>query len=609
MTNQQACWTDADAASKVDCLCLGTGRFLRAVLIPALNKSNFASALIQTRGTSFFEYMQQQPVASYPVDTVTISGAVVSDDISCYGAFSLGFMEGEEATWKFVKSLSQTVKIIGVGVTEAGLASAETPAMKQLLELLRILSAKPQQQLGKICVINMDNVPDNGDLVQSYLDDLVAKDQELQCFVQNHVVCLNTMVDRITSSRPDSQGMIPRAEPLPAKALVILDPSHDLPTQFSSSSLEGVVIRSTRAHLEADLALKLRVANGTHTAVAHALALDKHLLTDHLAGKDEKLWMDDYLESLVNHQIIAAAAPLFGTKESLVCWKDWKRRLAHPHFGLSTFFITQNGAAKAGIRWGPTVCNLIKKEKPITVAMVFAYAVLLRWLVPQGRRNDQIFVGWLDGETVPTDMAEDREGVVSYADGLRYNLEAGWYEFKCACRVRDKSVSEWLKSLAGSQPTAYTGIIRDYLLEPSGGDLRSVESFPEFEAMVKAIATLVARMVQGDGIHKMMVEIQSQHGVFADGFASDCNVLVDGGNTNVRTLHYKASPIPADSHLLQTAVDTKGLGDVVFGEVASAQVVDLHTHLLPPSHGPLCLWGIDELLTYVSEIVYAAKSA
>jgi hypothetical protein len=27
-------------------------------------------------------------------------------------------------------------------------------------------------------------------------------------------------------------------------------------------------------------------------------------------------------------------------------------------------------------------------------------------------------------------------------------------------------------------------------------------------------------------------------------------------------------------------------------------VIDLHTHLLPPSHGALCLWGIDELLTY-----------
>ena len=26
--------------------------------------------------------------------------------------------------------------------------------------------------------------------------------------------------------------------------------------------------------------------------------------------------------------------------------------------------------------------------------------------------------------------------------------------------------------------------------------------------------------------------------------------------------------------------------------------MDLHTHLFPPSHGALMLWGVDELLTY-----------
>lgn len=34
------------------------------------------------------------------------------------------------------------------------------------------------------------------------------------------------------------------------------------------------------------------------------------------------------------------------------------------------------------------------------------------------------------------------------------------------------------------------------------------------------------------------------------------------------------------------------------GMAWQVQVVDLHTHLFPPSHGRLMLWGIDELLTY-----------
>jgi len=32
--------------------------------------------------------------------------------------------------------------------------------------------------------------------------------------------------------------------------------------------------------------------------------------------------------------------------------------------------------------------------------------------------------------------------------------------------------------------------------------------------------------------------------------------------------------------------------------VRETPVTDMHTHLVPPSFGPLCLWGIDELLTY-----------
>ena len=32
--------------------------------------------------------------------------------------------------------------------------------------------------------------------------------------------------------------------------------------------------------------------------------------------------------------------------------------------------------------------------------------------------------------------------------------------------------------------------------------------------------------------------------------------------------------------------------------VAREKVIDLHTHLFPPSHGALMLWGCDALLTY-----------
>ena len=38
--------------------------------------------------------------------------------------------------------------------------------------------------------------------------------------------------------------------------------------------------------------------------------------------------------------------------------------------------------------------------------------------------------------------------------------------------------------------------------------------------------------------------------------------------------------------------------EAVRATVECCEVIDLHTHLFPPSHGDLMLYGIDELLTY-----------
>ncbi len=48
-----------------------------------------------------------------------------------------------------------------------------------------------------------------------------------------------------------------------------------------------------------------------------------------------------------------------------------------------------------------------------------------------------------------------------------------------------------------------------------------------------------------------------------------------------------------------TRIDTVGaLESSVRSAIASATISDIHTHLFPPSHGNLLLWGVDELLTY-----------
>ena len=46
------------------------------------------------------------------------------------------------------------------------------------------------------------------------------------------------------------------------------------------------------------------------------------------------------------------------------------------------------------------------------------------------------------------------------------------------------------------------------------------------------------------------------------------------------------------------ALSESDVAAVVARHVSGVQAIDVHTHLLPPTHGSLLLYGIDELLTY-----------
>lgn len=86
-------------------LCLGTGRFLRSVLVPALVGAGLQPILIQTRGRSFLEYMaqqQQQQKDSYEVDTVQPDGSIVTEHVPCDGAFSLGTSKDKQAALEWI---------------------------------------------------------------------------------------------------------------------------------------------------------------------------------------------------------------------------------------------------------------------------------------------------------------------------------------------------------------------------------------------------------------------------------------------------------------------------------------------------------------------------
>ncbi len=89
-------------------------------------------------------------------------------------------------------------------------------------------------------------------------------------------------------------------------------------------------------------------------------------------------------------------------------------------------------------------------DHPLSVSMTFAVAAVLRFLTPASsiigsapgwcaRISDAkargIYVGWLDVNSkeycINDDQLPDKASndTATYADGLRYNLSEGWYEF------------------------------------------------------------------------------------------------------------------------------------------------------------------------------------
>mmetsp|Transcript_28580 Transcript_28580/g.33898 ORF Transcript_28580/g.33898 Transcript_28580/m.33898 type:complete len:313 (-) Transcript_28580:338-1276(-) len=281
-----------------------------------------------------------------------------------------------------------------------------------------------------------------------------------------------------------------------------------------------------------------------------------------------------YLDSLVTHQILPAAHESYGTEETMAVYNDWRGRLIHPNFGLSTFFVTQNGAAKGGIRLGPTVCDLVMGGKNVTCATVFALAAILRFVTPAipctttTSEDNGIYRGWLDGFDRPTtttsattaqsnDDDDDTDGKVEYADGLSYHSKQGWYEFRCSCLIQPSNPSTGTSinsTIARSLPhylappphsrdtqqqTNYYGdVIRSYLLKSDGGDLSHLlapndgddsTTTTTLDTLVQSISKMYVRMITNDDalLPVILQEMADGKGIYhPDGLATDHRVLL-----------------------------------------------------------------------------------
>jgi hypothetical protein len=397
----------------------------------------------------------------------------------------------------------------------------------------------------------------------------------------------NTMVDRITAHRA-GDTIVPLAEPLPSKALVIED-LHQVLDSKLLTSFYGTKIRTQPKEIQKDHLLKLCIANGIHTSMVYLMALCRLKNTKDCLQHTIIL---EYLDQLFEADILPGLVKRGIEKQFAVeVYEEWIERLKHPHFGIDTFFVSQNAISKYGIRvFSSIVSNLYcgarnnddgYKPSPF---MAFSTAVLLRYLTPvqpgfEATSRGNVFVGQLDSikEHAPLYNLKD-EKTWTYVSGLTANIATGIYQFRDGF---EGQVPQLLYSISKN----IFSTCHHHNSDLNGHQLPNAEN----AAIVGVgIASILGNHVREfDLKNPILVSFAAQVAALYQrlicGEQNAMSVLLDVLR-NHTTSAFLGSYEEIDAYVRET--------------VASVKIIDVHTHLFPPSHGKLMLWGINELLTY-----------
>ena len=163
---------DEGAFVRCSAVCIGTGCFLRAVLVPALHELGCDVILAQTRGQSFGQYMQKRldegAGTKYELDTVLHDGSTLTTLYPITACGSLGVAEGRAAFMALPAKLKK-LRFIGLGVTEAGITHNGS-SMLALAEFLHACYHAGRAEDGpQLLILNTDNLPFNGDAVRAHV--------------------------------------------------------------------------------------------------------------------------------------------------------------------------------------------------------------------------------------------------------------------------------------------------------------------------------------------------------------------------------------------------------------------------------------------------------
>ena len=270
-------------------LAIGAGGLQRALtheFVHILNERNLYNGGIfvgQPRGTEKADAFNQQG-GVYHVVTFDLSGIHdIRQVSSVVGATTLATEAGRA---QFYTQTENPLDLILIGVTEAGIAKGEL-AMDVLDETLYRYFCRHGAD-ATLCVINTDNLRNNGDVIRDILcNEYPKRSDDYAAWLETNVGFLNEMGDRLVpqvyavpdeiqaSARAQIEGqdeLITYAEALPATPLILEDLNNMLRVPFGELQDYGVIV--SQESIEPYHDWKLLLVNSVHVpGITHKGAL------------------------------------------------------------------------------------------------------------------------------------------------------------------------------------------------------------------------------------------------------------------------------------------------------------------------------------------------
>ncbi len=263
----------------VKILAIGAGGLQRALtheFVHILNQRNLYDGGIfvgQPRGTEKADAFNQQD-GIYHVVTFDMRGVHDIQQVSSVvGATTLATEAGRE---QFYAQTEHPLDLLLIGVTEAGIAKGEL-AMDVLEETLHRYFHHHGAE-ATLCVINTDNLRNNGDIIRDILCNAYPKRSDAYAaWLETKVGFLNEMGDRLVPqvyAVPDEiqeeartqiesqDALITYAEAMPATPLILEDSDDLLRVPFGELQDYGVVV--SQESIEPYHDWKLLLVNSVH---------------------------------------------------------------------------------------------------------------------------------------------------------------------------------------------------------------------------------------------------------------------------------------------------------------------------------------------------------